>query len=115
MTENRRYQRNELMQILGVYLIIPVRGEERMKVKDINGEGLAFYAMAGLKYDPGDTIQAYFHITDKIKLSLTLKVVYTEDDSEGTRVGCEAQDLSTPAMTAFGDFSRFIRSLSQIY
>jgi len=115
MAENRDYQRNELVEIVGAYLILPSKGEGKIKIKDINESGLAFYCKPGGTCTEGDSIQVYFHITEKIKLPLSLKIVYSEKDSHGIRIGCEVSEAVTPAVTAFKDFARFINSLSLIY
>jgi len=115
MSENRDYQRNELMEIVGAYLIIPSKGEGKIKIKDMNENGLAFYCKPGDICSEGDNIQAYFHITGKIKLPLSLKIVYSGKDSQGTRIGCEVEESTSPALNAFKDFARFINSLSLIY
>ena len=115
MEENRIYERNELMEIVGAYLIIPSRGKGKVKIKDLAECGLAFYGSVENEYTKGEFIQTYFHITEKIKLPLTLKAVYSEKDAHGMRIGCKVSESASLPSEAFKDFARFINSLSKIY
>lgn len=103
------------MEIVGAFLVIPSKGEERIMIKDMNENGLSFYTVSGQKYSEGDMLQVYFHVTEKIKLPLSLKIAYAKRDSRGIKIGCETVGDSTPAMTAFKEFARFIHSLGNIY
>ena len=110
----RSSARREILSNLQVYLTLPHLGNEKILLRDISEDGLAFYTDPIFKYNQGDVFDSFLHINQNIKLSIGIKVRNIVPEEEGFRIGCKVQFQKKETGEAYGYFVQFLNSLLMI-
>lgn len=103
--------RREILANLQLYLTLPHLGNDKIMLRDISADGLAFYTDPIFKYSQGDTFDSFLHINQNLKLSIAVKVRNVIPEEEGFRIGCTVQFNRKEIADAYRHLVQFLNSL----
>ena len=111
-SERRGAQRRPILDSFSFFVVVPKKGDHRLKVNDVSETGLGFdYDIDGespetFPVKAGEVMDVYLYLNQSLYLPLRVTVARVDDSKVIRRIGAEfvkgsSQALSLNALSAF--------------
>ncbi|MGK5087802.1 PilZ domain-containing protein [Bdellovibrionota bacterium FG-2] len=118
--ERRRTRRRPVLDTFALFVVVPRKGDYKLKVSDISDLGIGFdfdiegESTSTVPVKIGDGIELRLYLNQSLYLPLTVRCVRVEEHPEGRKLGAEFTDKDSKTYQAFLAFIHMLDGILDV-